>query len=248
MSTGGLHIGTSGWSYAHWGKGVFYPRGMNSRDWLSYYASRFDTVEVNMTFYRLPNEALLAQWRDATPSRFKFAFKMWRHITHERRLHDCEKPLQQFLTACETLGSKRGPLLVQLPPSFQCDCERLDSFLRLLKQAAGRSRWRVAVEFRHRSWLCDEAYAVLNQNRAAAVLADMPECRVRRVGTASFVYMRRHGPKGDYASVYSARQIGVDAKRVREWLDANRTVYAYYNNDAEAFAPANALTLRELVE
>jgi len=238
-----LRVGTSGWSYPHWAKGVFYPRGLKQGDWLRFYADHFDTVEVNMTFYRLPRKELLERWVSMTPSRFRFAVKLWRRITHFKKLAECEEELETFVETMSVLGAKHGPLLVQLPPTLHCDLERLDTLLTMLRTARGRRRWPVAVEFRHKSWLCTEAYAVLVKHAATVCLADMPRCPVVTPNSAPIIYIRRHGPTGRYHGSYTKNRLKSDAKAIHGWVADDRTVYAYFNNDNDGHAVTNAKTL-----
>lgn len=168
MQGGKCYIGTSGWSYAHWAKGRFYPRGLKQGEWLRFFAQHFGTVEINFSFYRIPTIDMVSRWRQVTRSRFRFAVKLWRRITHEKRLANCERELRDFLEVAGSLGPKRGPLLVQLPPSMRKDVARLDTFLTELKKSAGRSRWKVVVEFRNTDWFCEEVYELLNRRRAAS--------------------------------------------------------------------------------
>ena len=245
MKAGSCHIGTSGWSYAHWAKGLFYPRGMKSADWLPFLAGFFNTVEVNSSFYRLPKPDVVRRWRDITPPHFRFATKMWRRITHERRLRNCHEELRDFWTVISELGPKRGPLLVQLPPTLQRDDALLDDFLSELKAVTGRSRGRITVELRHESWLCPEISALLDRHKAAMCLADLPRYPVTEPNDAAFVYMRRHGPTGAYRGLYTGRHITEDAGAIASWLQQGKDVYVYYNNDIEGYAVANAAQLME---
>jgi uncharacterized protein YecE (DUF72 family) len=242
------HIGTSGWSYQHWAKGRFYPKGLKQGDWLRFLADHFDTVEINSSFYRLPQDAMITRWRGQVPARFKFAVKLWRMITHQKKLTDCRDQLERFLAAVVKLSPKRGPLLVQLPPSLHKDVPRLDSFLDDLKVASGRSRWKIAVEFRHESWLSDDVYALLDRHRASLVLADMERCPITEPNDAGFVYVRRHGPAGRYQGRYTTRHLEADADRIVGWLDAGKSVYVYFNNDVAGHAVDNARELKSLLQ
>lgn len=249
MSRGSIHIGTSGWNYTHW-RGRFYPKEMPQRLWLEYYARHFRTVEVNGSFYRIPKTESVEHWVEQAPSRFRFALKLWRGITHFKKLKNCREALKSFFEAAEALPVRqRGPVLVQLPKNQGADPEKLDAFLDDLKQVAAPSRWKVAVEFRHPGWLTDETHAVLNRQRAALCLHDMKgQAPAAEPNDASFVYLRRHGASGTYAGRYSAAQIRADAQRVRRWSKAGRTVFISYNNDAEGAAVENALELRRLLK
>lgn len=247
MARGKCYIGTSGWSYTHWAKGRFYPKGLKQGEWLGFLAQRFNTVEVNSSFYRLPKPEIVARWRRVTGTRFRLAVKLWRRITHVKRLVDCGPELRDFFAVAGELGPKRGPLLVQLPPSLRKDVSRLDEFLVVLKKTAGRTRWMVAVEFRNRDWLCDEVYELLTRHRVALCLADLPRCPITEPNDAPFVYLRRHGPGGGYRGCYSSRHIAADAARIRGWLGQGRDVFVYYNNDIDSHAVDNARQLMAAV-
>ena len=157
MSPGRCHIGTSGWNYKHWGNGRFYPPRLSQRKWLTFYATRYDTVEVNNSFYRIPSEASARSWCDAAPPGFLFALKIWRGITHYRKLVACEDLLERFFAFAGAMPPTcRGPLLLQLPPNMGRNDTRLDAFLDQLEAAGGIPRWKVAVEFRTSSWLTPE--------------------------------------------------------------------------------------------
>jgi uncharacterized protein YecE (DUF72 family) len=245
MSAGKVHVGTSGWSYAHWAKRRFYPKGLKQGEWLKFYSGHFATVEVNSSFYRLPNEAMVGRWREITGARFRFAVKLWRRITHEKRLANCSGELESFVTAVAAFGPKRGPLLIQLPPGMRCDASRLDALLGELRTLAGKPPWRVTVEFRNDSWLVDPIYQVLDRHGAALCLADLDRCPITRPNDVDFVYIRRHGPSGAYRGRYSTDHLKRDAEHIGAWLAAGRDVYVYFNNDAEGNAIDNA---RELID
>jgi uncharacterized protein YecE (DUF72 family) len=247
MVDGKCHIGTSGWSYAHWAKGRFYPTGLKQGEWLRFFSERFGTVEINSSFYRLPKPEFIARWRTVTGGRFRFAVKLWRRITHEKRLVGCGADLSSFMEVAGELGPKRGPLLVQLPPSLRKDVHRLDEFLATLKKAAGRVRWKVAVEFRNPDWLCAEVCELLTRHKAALCLADLPRCPITEPNDAPFVYVRRHGPGGGYRGCYAPEHIAADAERIRAWLGDGKDVFVYYNNDMGGHAVDNARQLIEAV-
>jgi len=247
MREGRSFIGTSGWSYTDWAKGRFYPKGLKQRDWLQYYAERFRTVELNASFYRLPKPEFIARWLKLTGSDFRFAVKLWRRITHRARLQEYEDDLLRFAKMASGFGRKRGPLLVQFPPFLDADATLLDAFLGDLRRAFGRSRWRVAVEFRNTSWLSDAVRRVLERQGAALCLSDMPRCPVNTPNDVPFVYMRRHGPGGKYRGCYPPEQILEEAKRVRRWLDEGRDVFVYFNNDVGGHAVDNAWALNERI-
>jgi uncharacterized protein YecE (DUF72 family) len=160
-----LRTGTSGFAYAEW-KGSFYPDKLPAARMLAYYAQHFDTVEINNTFYRMPAESQLQQWSDQVPEGFSFVLKAAQRITHQKRLKEVGEEWGYFSRTASVLGERLGPILVQLPPNLKKDAERLDTFLSLVPETQ-----RVAVEFRHPSWLDDQVYAVLRRNGAALCCA-----------------------------------------------------------------------------
>jgi uncharacterized protein YecE (DUF72 family) len=241
-SPGELRIGCSGWNYPHWRGGVFYPPRLPARKWLPYYAERFDTVEVNTTFYRLPQASAVARWVAATPSSFRFAVKVSRYITHIKRLNDVERHLPLLCERVEPLtrSSKCGPFLWQFPPNFRYERERLASTLASLD-----GRQRHAFEFRHHSWFCEETYSLLREHRVALVIADRPEVHRFQTDelTADFTFVRLHAGTRGRNGNYSRSELDAWAERLArwsEWLD----VYAYFNNDWEGYALKNALYLK----
>ena len=234
------HIGTSGFTYDHW-REVFYPEELPKRQWLEYYAKRFETVEINSTFYHMPGEKVCNSWRRRTPEGFCFVVKLNRFITHRKRLIECGELLDSFVSAVEHLGAKLGPILVQLPPRWQADPERLKSFLKI---CAPRGRW--AVEFRDPSWLCEEVYSVLRKRRAALVVHDLIDDHPREV-TADFVYLRFHGPGESCAGCYPSQALQDAAASIKSFLSAGLEVFAYFNNDVGGYAVRNAIELKELI-
>jgi uncharacterized protein YecE (DUF72 family) len=239
--SGKAYIGTSGFSYDHW-REVFYPPEVPKRKWLEYYCEHFETVEINASYYRLPRESVCESWGRRTPEEFRFVMKMNNRITHRRRLVGCEELLSTFLRAVDALGEKLGPILVQLPPRFGVDRERLKSFLDICPP---RYRW--ALEFRDPSWLCDEIYAVLCSNKAALVVHDLIEDHPAVV-TTGWTYLRFHGVGEKYGGNYTDAMLKSAAARIREHLDAGRDVYAYFNNDAHGYAVRNAQRLKEFLK
>ena len=247
MKAARAYIGTSGWNYGHW-RTRFYPKGLGQRDWLCHYAEYFKSVEVNNSFYRVPDPETVTLWARQAPSTFRFAVKMWRGVTHFKKLKDCREHLEKFFLPVGDLPvGQRGPVLVQLPSNQGKDLAKLDDFLGTLKEMSHPARWKVAVEFRNPDWLCPETYALLDRRRAAICLHDMPPADVAEPNDASFVYLRRHGPAGDYRHSYSDRALAADAEHIRGWLDKGQMVFVYFNNDAEGCAVRNARQLKELL-
>ena len=234
---GMAYIGTSGFTYDHW-KGRFYPSSVPRSKWLEHYAGQFETVEINSTYYHMPRENVCASWRQRTPADFCFVLKLNRFITHRKRLAGCRELLESFLSAAGALGDKLGALLVQLPPRLPAEPGRLEAFLKI---CSPRHRW--AVEFRDPSWLCEEVYAVLRSYGVALVIHDQIKDHPHEV-TADFVYLRYHGPRGG-ASSYSAASLDSQAELIRGHLSGGIDVFAYFNNDYNAYAPRNASRLRQ---
>jgi uncharacterized protein YecE (DUF72 family) len=239
-------IGTSGWNYPHW-SGIFYPRNLKPPAWFQYYAQFFDTVEVNNTFYRLPNPEVFVRWGKEAPSGFCFALKASRFITHVKRLVEPEKSGAEFLRRAARLRGKLGPLLFQMPPTGRANSERLSFFLEYLRHQTILPGAQLTFEFRERSWLAPEILATLERTNVALCLADWPDLLVDGPITADFVYIRRHGATGRYAGSYPRASLRREADRIRGWLGEGRSVYVYFNNDANGHAVANALTLKELL-
>lgn len=236
------HIGTSGFSYDDWA-GVFYPEGLSRAKWLGYYSKNFSTVELNVTFYRLPKRETFGKWRKETPEDFKFSLKGSRFITHIKRLLDPEEPVGRFMEAAETLRDKIAVILYQFPPGFKADTGRLKNFLSILKPYGMRH----AFEFRNETWINRDVISVLEAEGAAFCTADWPPFLDELPATSDFVYIRRHGQEGNYAASYSDEELKGDAKKIKKYLKENRDVFIYFNNDASGYAPKNALTLKRML-
>lgn len=234
-SQGVLRIGTSGYQYDHW-KRLFYPEELPKRRWFEHYLKHFDTVEINNTFYRLPQASTFDEWREQSPEGFCYALKFSRYGSHLKRLKDPAKSLDPFLAQAEHLATRLGPILVQLPPRWKVDPERLSGFL---ESTPNSRRW--TVEFRDPSWLCEEIYQVLTKHYAALCLHDMIPNHPQRM-TAGWTYLRFHGDR--YAGAYSSQYLTAQAQRIREYLSGGIDVYAYFNNDAAGHAVHNALDLK----
>lgn len=235
-----IHIGTSGWHYAHW-VGPFYPDGLSPPGFLSYYLQHFHTVEINNTFYQLPKKRTLAEWREGAPERFIFACKASRFITHMKKLKEPEQGLSRFFETIEVLGEKLGPVLFQLPPRWRVNAERLETFLKILPAAH-----RYAFEFRDESWFEPRIYEILARHNAAFCIYDFDRRQSPKEVTTDFVYMRLHGPNGPYRGSYSPQSLIAWAKRLCHWAEAGREVYCYFDNDEEGYAARNAMKLQAM--
>ncbi len=236
-----LYIGTSGWNYSHW-REAFYPSGLNTADWLSFYARHFSTVEINATFYRLPNIETLDSWSDAVPADFRFAVKASRYITHLKKLNDPQSSIATFFERIDRLGDRLGPILFQLPPRWHVNVERLSAFLDSLP-----SGYRYAFEFRDRSWWDPAVTDLLAAHGAAFCVFDLDGQTSPYLETADFVYLRWHGADGPYRGGYSDAQLRSLAQCFQKWLADGRDVYAYFDNDAGAQAPRDAARLKALL-
>jgi len=231
------YIGTSGWHYSHW-QDRFYPEALSKAKWLEFYASRFTTVELNNSFYRLPSEAAFATWYELSPANFVFAVKVSRFVTHIKRLKDTEEAVERFIGRAKILGEKLGPLLYQLPPNMHRNDERLESFLVTLPRGLKH-----VVEFRHQSWLEAKVFGILHKYNIGFCVFDMPSLSCPLLATADFAYIRFHGGSELYASCYPDEELADWARRLADLAVNLKAVYIYFNNDAEAFAVSNAITL-----
>jgi uncharacterized protein YecE (DUF72 family) len=240
-------IGCSGWNYKSW-RGRFYPRELAAARWLEFYAERFDTVEVNNTFYRLPERSTFEMWRRRAPADFLFAVKASRFLTHMKRLRDPEEPLERLFSRASALGRRLGPVLYQLPGHFTIDLSRLTSFLHALPRRSSSGPILHVMEFRHPSWYVAETFQLLEKARVALCLHDKLGSTIAEPFVGPFAYVRFHGTSGHYAGSYGARQLDTWAHRLAEQVENGRHVFAYFNNDPDAVAVENALSLRAALD
>jgi uncharacterized protein YecE (DUF72 family) len=231
-----VHIGCSGWSYKDW-RGPFYPEKLAAKDWFGFYATQFDTTELNASFYRLPAEQTVRGWADKTPDGFVWAWKASRYITHQKRLLDCEDALQLVLGRMDPLGHD-GPVLFQLPPSMKRDDARLASFVRLLPKHR-----RMAFEFRHPSWYDPAVFKLLRDANLSLCLSDHHHAPAPWEVTADWVYVRGHGPGGRYFGRYPDKTLKDWAGDIQRWRDRGRAVFCYFDNDIKSAAPKDAARL-----
>jgi uncharacterized protein YecE (DUF72 family) len=240
-----IRIGCSGWNYRSWA-GDFYPKGCAQRRWLEYYARHFDTVEVNTTFYRLPNRDAVARWVEQTPPDFLFTVKSSRYLTHIKRLTDMDRGVQRLWERLQPLvdSPKMGPVLWQLPATFKRDDDRLAHALQKLPPGHH------AFEFRDPSWFVEETLDLLREHDVALTIGDRPETDAFQTHdiTADFTLIRFHyGHRGRRGN-YSESELGEWARRIAGWSASGTAVFAYFNNDWEGFAPRNAARLQQLVQ
>jgi uncharacterized protein YecE (DUF72 family) len=227
-----VHVGTSGYNYEAW-RGSFYPEDLPSKKMLGYYADRFDTVEINYSFYRRPTPRILEGWAAQVPERFRFALKAWQRITHQKRLRDCDDLVSGFADAARSLGARLAPVLYQLPPNLKADLPLLRDFLHQLPRDL-----RAAFEFRHASWFADETYTALRDAGAALCIAESEELAAPPVRTADFGYLR-------------LRRLDYDAPSLLKWADLVKSyrgdVFVYFKHEDEARGPAFATSFNTLL-
>ena len=242
----GILVGTSGWQYRDW-RDVLYPPGVAQRRWLEYYASRYATVENNGSFYRLPTRETFVGWRERTPDDFVMAVKASRYLTHVRKLRDPAEPVARLLGAASGLGPKLGPILVQLPPTFQADPGLLDACLREFRAAwpavrgDGPEVLRIAVEPRHETWWTDEVREVLGTHDAALCWADRLDRPVTPLWrTASWGFLRFHEGTADPWPRYGEQALRTWVERIQEAQLSDADVYVYFNNDPGGAAVVNS--------
>lgn len=239
-------IGTSGFSYLHW-RGNFYPEDLPSSKYLEYLTKIFNSVEINSSFYYLPQEKTFINWQKRTPKNFIFSVKASRFITHRKKLKDCKEPLKLFLKRARLLKKKLGVILFQFPPNFKKNLKRFKEFTKLLLKYTPHQYYGAGYtfEFRHPSWFCQEIYSLLKNHNFALTISDTPDYPLIEEYTASFAYFRFHGHKRLYTSNYSLKELKTWSQKIKK-LKA-KEVYIYFDNDAYGYAPKNAQTLKKLL-
>lgn len=244
-----LLVGTSGWQYRDW-RGAFYPEKLPASRWLEEYAATFPTVENNGTFYRLASPETFADWRSRTPDGFLMAIKASRYLTHIRRLRDPAEPVARLMAAADRLGDRLGPVLLQLPPTMRADAAALDDCLGQFHahdRARAGGRLRICVEFRHPSWWTAEIRQVLEGRNAALCWADRlgrPLGELWR--TADWGYLRLHEGAAQPWPRYGRPALRSWLGRIADNWPADADFFAYFNNDQNAAAPADAAELGQL--
>jgi uncharacterized protein YecE (DUF72 family) len=241
VSSGKVYIGTSGWSYKGWARS-FYPKEIPVKRQLEYYVTQFPTVEINASFYRLPQESSFKVWHDTAPANFLYAVKGSRAVTHLKRLKPGAKSFPLILERGQLLGQRLGPFLWQLPPSFPVNTERLKHFLQMLPR-----RFAHAIEFRHPSWLGPQVDELLKRYRVAKVSISSLAMPMQLEATTNFVYLRFHGLSGGSAHDYSDQELEPWAEHLRRCARQGLNGFAYFNNDVNTRAPDNARRLMQMV-
>ena len=226
-----LYVGTSGWAYTIW-KPEFYPKNVASKNFLKYYATQLNTVEVNYTFRRSLTEKAATGWIADVGPDFRFALKANQYITHIKRLQNVEEPVQRFLTTLQPLAKQLGPVLFQLPPTTKADVAVLRDFLALLPR-----NFKAAFEFRHASWFAEEIYQVLREHNATLCVAETEKLDTPEVRTASYIYFRFRRPS------YSPDDVKALAARVERCLADGLETYAFFKHEEDPRSPLNAVEL-----
>ncbi len=235
-----IYLGTSGWSYDHWIEN-FYPKDLKKGDWLKFYSKKFNTVEVNASFYRLPFRNMVKGWKNKTPDNFKLTFKGSNLITHKKKLKNIEDYLDKFYSRFEMLDKKKGTILWQLPPNLSRDYDLLENFLNNLESDLDQ-----VVEFRHKSWFTKKIYDLLEKYKIGFCIISSPDFKPDVKVTTDFAYFRWHGKDDWYRYNYSDVELKDFAEKIKN-LDVEN-VYGYFNNDFEGYAPKNCKKLREILE
>ena len=265
-----IYIGTSGWQYYHW-KGKFYPEDLPSKDFLKFYSKYFNTVEVNTSFYHFTKKSTFEKWQKEVNKNFLFSIKLHRLFTHFRKLKlnkDDKRILKETIETYKVLGKNLGPILIQLPPSLKKDLKVLEKFLknfnypnkqpnqlpessdRIFGHNSGKvfgqdsGNLKLAIEFRHKSWLDKETYNFLKKKNVAFVISDSPRWPTDIVKTTDFVYIRFHGKPKLFASKYEKEELQRYAKEIKKIKP--KILFAYFNNDAEGYAVEDALEFQKL--
>lgn len=234
------HLGTSGWSYSDW-KGRFYPEDLPQREWLPFHSQHFNTVEINMTFYRFPKVETLRGWLEKTPPDYKFTLKANRQITHLKRIKNVKSEVRYFYILADNLRDKLGCILFQLPPSITLDLDLLKDFLSTLS-----AEYKNVIEFRHESWYTEEVYEVLKSHKAVFCIVSSTKVPNTVIETTETSYFRFHGLTGGYRHSYSDEEL-------KEWAETIKRTeaeecYIYFNNDYHAHAVQNCKKLNNLLQ
>jgi uncharacterized protein YecE (DUF72 family) len=209
-----------------------FPEEFQQTSRLTYYASQFNSIEINRSFYALPKGKTIAKWSNEVPEKFKFTFKLWKQITHVKGLQFQEADVKQFMDAIDNVGDKKGCLLVQFPASFKSHhIDQLERLLHVVQINNSTDSWKVAIEFRDSLWYSEETYDLASAYGAAIVVHDKSKATSPHVTVSSdFIYLRFHGPQGDYRGSYSEAFLDEYATYIREWLTEGKSVFVYFNN------------------
>ncbi len=237
-----FHIGTSGWNYDHW-KNVFYPEDLNQDNWLKFYSEKFQTVEINNSFYHLPKMETFKKWKAAVPGNFIFSVKASRYITHMKKLKDPEESIKKIFNNIKVLKNSLGPVLFQLPPHWHFNKERLINFIKVLPK-----KYKYTFEFRDDTWWNEDTYEILKNNNAAFCIYELGNQKSPKEITADFIYIRLHGPKEKYSGNYSKEILSGWSGAFAQWGKNVSEIYCYFDNDAGGYAVKNAMELQAMLK
>jgi len=236
-----VKFGTSGWMYDDWNE-IFYPKDLADEEKLGFFAKKFNTVEINNTFYNLPEKKVFERWNSQVPENFIFSVKASRYITHLKKLSDPELIIKDFFENVSGLGKKIGPILFQLPPFWKVNSERLKKFVRILPK-----KFKYVFEFRDASWYKYEIFQLLKNKNIALCVHDHRDGPSPKILTADFSYFRFHGPGGSYQRKYSKKRLEKHAEIIEKWKNQGIDVYCYFNNDYKGNAIENAGQLKKMI-
>lgn len=225
-----------------------FPEAFKDKSRLTYYGSLFNTIEINSSFYKVPQAATVQKWAASVPDDFVFTFKLWREVTHVKALAYRQEDVLRFMEVINAAGNKKGCLLLQFPPSLTVEhFSGVEALLDLIQRSDPAHAWKVALEFRHTSWYIGEVYELADEYAYSVVLHDIPKSRNMQLNKqAHFVYQRFHGPTGDYRGGYADAYLLQHAGLIREWINEGKDVYVYFNNTA-GDAVKNLVTLNSYV-
>ena len=209
-----------------------FPPPFENASRLTYYSSFFNSIEINSSFYKIPKAATVAKWSDAVPENFKFTFKLWKGITHGKGLYFNKEDVASFFTSINAVTNKKGCLLIQFPPGLGSEHYfQLKKLLSHISEINTKEEWKVAVEFRNKSWYHEKIYELLISYKAAVVIHDIPKSATPLIDQSTdFVYARFHGPTGNYRDSYPEDFLYEYATYINDWIAEHKTVYVYFNN------------------
>lgn len=242
MAKGKLYIGTSGWNYKHWREN-FYPEDLKQKDWLNFYSERLKSVEINNSFYHLPDIKTFNDWERIVPKNFTFAVKGSRYITHMKKLKDPKQIFKKLFSHAKHLKNKLGPFLFQLPPRWKYNKERFEAFVTALPD-----KYRYTFEFRNKSWWNDEILELLKKYNLAFCIYELAGDLSPNEVTADFIYIRLHGPEGKYEGDYTKQKLSGWARFISNWQYKNKDVYIYFDNDQKGYAVKNAQEFQKMMK
>src|ERR1043165_597999 len=245
MKKGRIHIGLSGYSYTQW-KGIFYPEGFPTADYLSYYAQFFNVVELNSTFYSLPRASTVENWIAKVPDDFIFCPKTSKYLTHIKRLKEPEEPLERFFNAIAPMAKRTGPVLIQLPPSLKFDYDSADFFFSLLRQKY--KQYEYVLEGRHATWFEEDALNLLAKHEVALVISESGDrFPYSEMVTAKNIYVRFHGAEELFISSYSDEVLEAYAKKFLGWKKEGHHLWIFFNNTMYESGLSNAIALKAMM-